>query len=1180
MNAPVRAVQTATLASWTYAAAAGTLAAPANGGPANPWTLFDSISSPALNDPLEVNMGLSAIGTPVKEAGIYTITQLGDSTHPTILTRRSDLNTDASFAGGVSYDVYDGATSVVNYRGARRYMTSPPIVSGLLTGTNAPITFDTVRPQSIVGEAAKYGVRAGISNSLAQAASNANSAAISKAIADLHAIYLATDLAPQTLDLSAVGGVRVDAPIIMEDGVILTSKGKVTLLDGGKRAPFIWASNDAPWNVIGQVDKGTNATAIQMWRPLAQMVAGTSVTFAVTANTVTRTTGSWLSDGFAVGQTVQITGTASNNVTGTVSTLTATVMTLSATLANETTAAAFIRTTATDATQHPFIDVDMFCGGLKVTASGASSGFNFVEFFRPDTSLSSGDTSLACCQGKAVGRPYDESPTGRACWSLTSTSDGKINAVIRLTSTTVLASSGSGTPPAVTVSAGSIPVGRIVRIIVDSTGVQTQATATVSVRVDDGALLVENAPIASGSIAFGVNTILNGVTLSFPAGNYSGPLAAAQTLPGVSLVFAASGTTITRTVGSWLTDGFVSGQVIKIAGTVSNNIQGVISSLTATVMTVQSAPSLVNETTISATIVSFPASDQHWENTIANSLSSPAGTILPGSVATINYATELDFNDSTGDINLYVWSDVQTQASGSNTLTFAAPANTVTRSSGSWLTDGFLNGAIVKVSGSLSNNVTATITALTATVMTLNVSLVNEASTTALVVIGSLTTHSAVAAGYHVQPLWFETTNIGACVNAQFLNAAVNANPQHVYLGSVRIWGAHMSHSDATTLANPSGTAKYFFFRPRSDTQLLRGDGVTLVGFQSDSGNNGLNSWVLAQRVSNGNFTHDIGLYNLTFAGIGGMPQRYGVVLESGHRTCSFDHIDVGDTSIGWYARGPAFFNSYGSFNAATSLADMVFVGGGVESVGRWALTGANINLMAVASQGVVANVFANPQANFGIGSIWFNGCSSVELFLTVDSENVGQLLNSTVNIDAFLSGTLKVNGGLSSSCRVAVEVSTTIAPGEIHWNASLDNTAGAAYDFGIRSKLSNPVRLGPDARSTGATNPKRGQVPGHVIPFRREAARTTVLGDQDATLNASDVVNEAVLPTSALTAARTIRLAGLLEGNEWRIAIVAQSFNIVVKDDASGSTIDTIAAGTRGTFAYRSNASAYVIST
>lgn len=64
---------------------------------------------------------------------------------------------------------------------------------------------------------------------------------------------------------------------------------------------------------------------------VAKMVAGTSLTFAEvggTGDTITRATGSWLADGFAIGDTIVITGTDDNNITAVIANLSATVITL------------------------------------------------------------------------------------------------------------------------------------------------------------------------------------------------------------------------------------------------------------------------------------------------------------------------------------------------------------------------------------------------------------------------------------------------------------------------------------------------------------------------------------------------------------------------------------------------------------------------------------------------------------------------------------------------------------------------------------------------------------------------------------------------------------------------------------------------------------------------------------
>jgi hypothetical protein len=129
-----------------------------------------------------------------------------------------------------------------------------------------------------------------------------------------------------------------------------------------------------------------------------------------------------------------------------------------------------------------------------------------------------------------------------------------------------------------------------------------------------------------------------------------------------------TGDTITRATGSFITDGFAVGDVITVTGAVAsagaNNVTGPIASLSATVITLGTTD-LVNEGPIS-------------------------GVSIVGSPG-ITFAEV----GGTGD--------------------------TITRTSGSWILDGFQVGDVVTVAGSASNNVTTdAITGVSATVLTLN----------------------------------------------------------------------------------------------------------------------------------------------------------------------------------------------------------------------------------------------------------------------------------------------------------------------------------------------------------------------------------------------------------------------------------------------------------------------------
>lgn len=135
-----------------------------------------------------------------------------------------------------------------------------------------------------------------------------------------------------------------------------------------------------------------------------------------------------------------------------------------------------------------------------------------------------------------------------------------------------------------------------------------------------------------------------------------------------TLTFAevgATGDTITRSAGSFVSDGFVAGMFITISGTATNNVSGKITAVTTLVLTLDTADLAAEGPVAGAAIV------------------------------------------------------------GSPSLTFAevgATGDTITRAGGgSWLDDGFRVGDLLTITGSVSNNVTTdTITAVTSTVLTLN----------------------------------------------------------------------------------------------------------------------------------------------------------------------------------------------------------------------------------------------------------------------------------------------------------------------------------------------------------------------------------------------------------------------------------------------------------------------------
>lgn len=130
---------------------------------------------------------------------------------------------------------------------------------------------------------------------------------------------------------------------------------------------------------------------------------------------------------------------------------------------------------------------------------------------------------------------------------------------------------------------------------------------------------------------------------------------------GSAVTFAevgATGDTITRSSGSFVTDGFAVGDYVTVTGSASNNVEGKI-------------------TGVSATVLTFDTTD----------------LVAEGPVSGVRITAEPSF-------------------------VFASSGDTITRSAGSWTAEGFAVGDTVTVTGTASNDGAHVITTLTATVMT------------------------------------------------------------------------------------------------------------------------------------------------------------------------------------------------------------------------------------------------------------------------------------------------------------------------------------------------------------------------------------------------------------------------------------------------------------------------------
>ncbi len=239
----------------------------------------------------------------------------------------------------------------------------------------------------------------------------------------------------------------------------------------------------------------------------------------------------------------------------------------------------------------------------------------------------------------------------------------------------------------------------------------------------------------------------------------------------------SSGDTITRDSGSWIADGFKAGQIITVGNAGANNGSYEIAAVTKTLLTLVPAAALTDATTSAATITDDPAAatgvikagdnidvqalsgPQIFSFSLAGSIAGPkdqapapagAGASAPAappaaasaaggvgstgggiagsaSVNIVDMATLAYVNDvvsvESRDLTLVAMTAGAPRLTGKPTLVFAPNgayvADTITRSSGNWIAEGFRAGQSIAISGTALNNGTWRIASLTATTLTL-----------------------------------------------------------------------------------------------------------------------------------------------------------------------------------------------------------------------------------------------------------------------------------------------------------------------------------------------------------------------------------------------------------------------------------------------------------------------------
>jgi hypothetical protein len=210
----------------------------------------------------------------------------------------------------------------------------------------------------------------------------------------------------------------------------------------------------------------------------------------------------------------------------------------------------------------------------------------------------------------------------------------------------------------------------------------------------------------------------------------------AMTLETSVVIGASSPGTFTRTVGSWLDEGYTGGKDITLANSASNDGPFTLDTVTDLVMTCIPSNTVIAElaqTDLTFTIGSVslhPGLDEVTDYYVRSEDANSITFHLTKAAAQNSSSTPVEIRDP--------------QMTPGTSIVIAAGSNTdLIRTVGSWLDEGFLNGDIIYIQNHVTNKTFAGITNISDLVMELATVLTPEAAQTDLII------QNAFHAGVH-----------------------------------------------------------------------------------------------------------------------------------------------------------------------------------------------------------------------------------------------------------------------------------------------------------------------------------------------------------------------------------------------------------------------------------------------
>ena len=219
--------------------------------------------------------------------------------------------------------------------------------------------------------------------------------------------------------------------------------------------------------------------------------------------------------------------------------------------------------------------------------------------------------------------------------------------------------------------------------------------------------------------------------------------------PSLTFVGADDGLkdTITRSTGSWITDGFTAGQIILIMDAGENNGYYTIDSLTNSILTITVKDKLTDSVIAAASVEEVAVSNitsvladmadeakvtfTNGGATVRDTISRDTGSWLTEGFAVNQFIRVTNTTSNDGVYYIYGVTDTlmtvdaynavtdTTDLAGAQIQEIEAIPDKITRSTGSWISDGFGAGDEIQISGTKNNDGTYSISSVSALTITL-----------------------------------------------------------------------------------------------------------------------------------------------------------------------------------------------------------------------------------------------------------------------------------------------------------------------------------------------------------------------------------------------------------------------------------------------------------------------------